>query len=135
METASKQSKSKSDENLNQITCQLKHAIFSKCISHYLINKVDEMWLLYEKQIDQILQDKHLHPNCPSTRSDTITKLEEFANKQQQIILSCQQDIDALCSSHLKHSVPVQSTSFNSIHVPKTPRCFNRLAFNFNTHL
>ncbi|UJR34007.1 hypothetical protein I4U23_021421 [Adineta vaga] len=126
-----------SSQDLKELTCRLKNAIFSKFISNYLVNKADEMWILYEKRIDKILQDKHFDTTCTYSRSQTATKLEEIVKEHQEAIIACQRDIEILCSSHNKqfetddkHSIPLQTTINNSNHVPKIPRCIDRLKFN-----
>ncbi|CAF2333126.1 unnamed protein product [Rotaria sp. Silwood2] len=98
-----------SSQDINQLTCYLKDAIFSKYISNYLIEKVEKIAI----------------------------KLEEIIKYEQENIDSCKRDIEILCSSRKrlrnddKYSVQLQSTqhphtTYSSTRVPKTPRCIDR---------
>ncbi|CAF4605035.1 unnamed protein product [Rotaria sp. Silwood1] len=124
-------------QDINQLTCCLKDAIFSKYISNYLIEKIEKMWLLYEKRIDKFLKDKHLNITCNDIRPQAAIKLEELVKYGLENIDVCKRDIEILCSSRKrlrnddKHTVQLQSThrsliSYSSIRVPKTPRCIDR---------
>ncbi|CAF3322926.1 unnamed protein product [Rotaria sp. Silwood1] len=96
-------------QDINQLTCCLKDAIFSKYISNYLIEKIEK----------------------------AAIKLEELVKYGLENIDVCKRDIEILCSSRKrlrnddKHTVQLQSThrsliSYSSIRVPKTPRCIDR---------
>ncbi|CAF0726467.1 unnamed protein product [Rotaria sordida] len=126
-----------SSQNINQLTCCLKDAIFSKYISNYLIEKVEKIWILYEKRIDKFLKDKHLNITCNHIRPQTAIKLEELIKYEQENIDACKRNIEVICSSRKrlrnddKYSVQLQSTqrpliSYSSTRVPKTPRCIDR---------
>ncbi|CAF3506199.1 unnamed protein product [Rotaria sordida] len=126
-----------SSQNMNQLTCCLKDAIFSKYISNYLIEKVEKIWILYEQRIDKFLKDKHLNITCNHIRPQTAIKLEELIKYEQENIDACKRNIEVICSSRKrlrnddKYSVQLQSTqrpliSYSSTRVPKTPRCIDR---------
>ncbi|CAF0852540.1 unnamed protein product [Adineta steineri] len=126
-----------SSQDINQLVCCLKNAIFSKYISDYLIDKTEEMWVLYEKRIDKFLKEKHFNINCKDTHPQTSTQLKEVVKYQQKNILECKRDLEILCSSSkrlrtdkkyllLMPSNQRVATSSNSISIPKTPRCINR---------
>ncbi len=76
-----------SSQDINQLACSLKNAIFAKYISNYLIGKAEEvnkktnlntfsaifeikMWILYEQRIDKFLEEKHLDVTCHHTRPE-----------------------------------------------------------------
>ncbi|CAF3645717.1 unnamed protein product [Rotaria socialis] len=126
-----------SSPDINQLACSLKNKIFSKYISNYLTEKVEQMWILYEKRIDKFFKENHFNITCSNARPQIAMKLEELAKYQQDNIETCKRDIEILCSLRRrlrhenKYSVQLQSsqrppTSSSSIRVPKTPRCIDR---------